>query len=61
MTGLSPAAKAVWSAWEKAPMSLDLEQMDRDALAASLRAAANYCKRDKLILLSIADELEGSA
>jgi len=26
--------------------------------AASLRAAALYCKRDKLILLRIADELE---
>jgi hypothetical protein len=27
-------------------------------LAAALRAAALYCKRDRLILLSLADELE---
>jgi hypothetical protein len=28
------------------------------ALAAALRAAAVYCKRDRLQLLAIADELE---
>ena len=41
MTELSPAAQAVWDAWQKAPMSLDIEQMDRDALAAALRAAVD--------------------
>ena len=48
---LSPAAQAVLDAYEKA------NDCYRDALAASLRAAALYCKRDKLILLSLADEL----
>ena len=41
MTELSPAAQAVWDAWQKAPISLDIEQSDRDALAAALRAAAD--------------------
>ena len=41
-TPLSPAAQAVWAAWEKTPIySLDKEQADRDALAAALRAAAD--------------------
>ena len=40
MTELSPAAQAVWDAWQKAPISLDLVQTDRDALAAAFRAAA---------------------
>lgn len=30
----------------------------RYCVAATLRAAAVYCKRDKLILLNFADELE---
>lgn len=41
MTDLSPAAQAVWDAWEKTPVSLDIVQTDRDALAAALRAAAD--------------------
>ena len=40
MTELSPAAQATWDAWLTAPVSLDIEQSDRDALAAALRAAA---------------------
>lgn len=41
MTELSPAAQAVWLAWQKAPVSLDIEQSDRDALGAAIRAAAD--------------------
>jgi hypothetical protein len=41
MTDLSPAAQAVWDAWEKTPVSLDIVQTDREALAAALRAAAD--------------------
>ena len=41
MTNLSPAAQAVWDAWEKTPVSLDIVQTDREALAAALRAAAD--------------------
>lgn len=53
MTKLSPAAKTVMDAYfysgeEAAP-----------AVAAALRAAANYCPRDRRILMTIADELEG--
>ena len=48
---LSPAAEAVLGAIES--------HIDRcAALAAALRVAALYTKRDKLILLSIVDELE---
>ena len=32
----------------------------RRMVAAALRAAALYCKRDSAILLSLADELEGA-
>ena len=68
MTDLSPAAQVVWDAWQKTPVSLDIEQSDRDALAAALRAAAFHlsyghatgsgvlCEDD---LLAIAAELEG--
>lgn len=36
------------------------ESPDAEAIAAAaLRAAAVYCKRDRLQLLAIADELEG--
>lgn len=52
---LSPAAQVVLDAflsgiWESTG--------DRQRLAAALRAAALYCKRDGAILLAIADELE---
>ncbi len=47
MTDLSPAAQAVWDAWEKTPVSLDIVQTDRDALAAALRAAADQVVPDE--------------
>lgn len=56
MTELSPAAEAVLDAafepWETrdAPSSI---------AAAALRTAALYCKRDRLQLLAIAEELDG--
>ena len=56
MTDLSPAAQAVLDAafavedeWDTIPM-----------IAAAIRAAALYCKRDNLQLLAIADELESA-
>lgn len=58
MSELSRAAQAIWDAWDKAPLSPDFDQMDRDALAAALSAAALYCKRDRLLLLSIAEEIK---
>jgi hypothetical protein len=51
---LSPAAKAVLEAALALPDEPELE----DILAAALRAAALYCKRDAVTLLAIADELE---
>ena len=56
--GASPAAKAVWAAWSNAEIFFDIELTDRCALAAALRAAALYCKRDRLLLLSFAEELD---
>ena len=54
-TPLSPAAQAVLDAFRAVP---DLR--DCPSIAAALRAAALFCKRDKAILLSLADELEGN-
>lgn len=48
---LSPAAQAVLDAYENS--------YTESGLVAALRAAALYCKRDKLILLVTAEELEG--
>jgi hypothetical protein len=56
---LSPAALAVLRACEQA-RDAALDEDDMLGLAASLRAAALYCKRDRLMLLAIADELEGT-
>jgi hypothetical protein len=54
MTELSPAAQAVLEA------SLEHWAGTRtQAIAAALRAAALYCKRDRLQLMTLADELEG--
>ena len=70
MTELSPAAQAVWTAWQKAPISLDLVQTDRDALAAAFRAVVDQLAQDGELefyngrvidvddLLAIAAELE---
>jgi hypothetical protein len=52
MTDLSPATQAILDAYG------DFEAADTDAMAAALRAAAVYCKRDRVQLLAIADELE---
>ena len=54
MTELSEATWTVIAAYGDAPFS------GRPAIAAALRAAAEYCKQDRLILLSIANELENS-
>ena len=51
-TKLSPAAQAVLDAYQLAPIEDEL------TAAAVLRAVALYCKRDRLQLLAIADELE---
>lgn len=55
MTDLSPAAQAIWDAFNEGwTYPMDIAPSD---LAAALRTAALYTKRDRLILLSIADEL----
>jgi hypothetical protein len=59
MTDLSPAAQAVLDAAFTLADNLDRDVTDTEMIAAALRAAAVYCKRDRLHLLSIADELEG--
>ncbi len=60
MTELSPAAQAVLDAFTEDNSLHDWKHnhYNTDALAAALRGAAVYCKRDRLHLLSIADELE---
>lgn len=61
MTDLSPAAIAVDDALA-ACIQLQGEIIRaRPLAAAALRATALYCKRDRLQLLAIADELEDSA
>ena len=59
MADLSPAAQAVLDAFLDTPGCEPLAGWDykRD-IAAALRAAAVYCKRDRLQLLAIADELD---
>ena len=47
----SPAAQAVLEAYRSTHLSIN-------NLAAALRAAALYCKQDRIRLLAIADELE---
>ena len=56
MAELSLAAQAVLDAWSD--NTLYTREKEPQALAAALRAAAVYCKRDRLQLLAIADELE---
>lgn len=60
---LSPAAEAVLDAFfnsfiENPDMSFS---GDRNGLAAALRAAALYCKQDRRVLMTIADELDSLA
>jgi hypothetical protein len=52
---LSPAALSVWCRFCEV---VEEHGPPRLGLAAALRAAALYCKRDSVILLSLADELE---
>lgn len=62
MAELSPATQAVLDAFGKYPLHHDNPShgLLHGALPTALRAAALYTKRDKLILLSIADELESA-
>lgn len=58
---LSPQAQAVLDAYGNQIGGTDaIMGSERRGVAAALRAAALYCKRDSIILLSLADELEGS-
>jgi hypothetical protein len=59
MTDLSPAAQAVLGAF-LSEWDVYAVNEARWATAAALRAAALYCKRDTLIILALADELEGT-
>lgn len=62
MTELSPAAQAVLTAAKDAYWSTE-EMCPNDAeviAAAALRAVARYCKRDTILLLDLADELDGA-
>ena len=58
MTNLSPAAQAVWTAYETADCDPYLVDPRKAGIAAALRAAAVYCTRERRILMTIADELE---
>jgi hypothetical protein len=60
MADLSPAAQAVWDAWEKTPVSLDIVQTDREALAAALRAAAYQVAPARPVLDSCCEHFEQS-
>jgi len=51
---ISPAAQAVLHGFRAVPTL-----MDGPSIAGALRAAAAYCTRDRRILMTIADELEG--
>ena len=62
MTDLSPAARGIVQAFDDryemcGPFDDNWQKL---CLAAALRAAALYCKRDRLQLLALADELENS-
>ena len=57
MTDLSPATQAVLDAGME-HSGPAFEPLVRRMTAAALRAAALYCKRDRIQLLAIADELE---
>ena len=52
MSNLSHQAQAILNAYRDAPVE------DEPTAAAVLRTAALYCKKDKLILLTLAEELE---
>ena len=57
---LSPAAQAVLDAFLDSPVDAGNYYATRiRQIAAVLRAAAVYCKQDRIQLLAVADELEG--
>ena len=59
---LSPAARAVLDAATSVchpETEIVAFQCTRLEVAAALRAAALYCKQDRIQLLAVADELEG--
>jgi hypothetical protein len=58
MTDLSPATQAVLDALYMDELNGPQQLMARAHAIAALRAAAVYCKRDRVQLLAIADELE---
>ena len=60
-TPLSPAAQAVLDAATDTWLDVFLDDhIPAQVAAAALRAAALYCKRDRVQLVSLADELEGN-
>ncbi len=58
MTELSPQAKEVFWAFNRAASGKPDDWHYLPAIAAALRAAALYCKQDRIRLLAVADELE---
>jgi uncharacterized membrane protein len=63
MADLSPAAQSVLEAVESAMeggfIEPDFVPYEARKIVAALRATALYCTRERLILMAIADELEG--
>ena len=57
-TPLSPAAQAVMIAATNGNTNVVNDPVYKQCIAAALRAAALYCKRDRLLLLSFAEELD---
>ncbi len=56
---LSPAAQQVFWEFNRAASGKPNDWHYLPAIAAALRAAAVYCTRERRILMTIADELEG--
>jgi hypothetical protein len=56
MSKLSPQAQAVWEAFNEDEAGVFVDYGEK--IAAALRAAALYCKQDRIRLLAIAEELE---
>ena len=56
---LSPAARAVFYDAHNRWLDVD-DDIPAQVAAAALRAAAVYCKRDRLQLIAIAEELEST-
>lgn len=60
-TPLSPAAQAVLDALHTENSTGPERYWARANAAAALRAAAIYCTRERRILLTLADELDGTS